>query len=72
MVLIIFRASRPIAISSEESMKGKACAMSSPKKPSEKSHSHNKSMPKEELIELLRKLQLLLKAKQRKEDKLIE
>ena len=59
-------------------MKGKACAMSSPKKTSEKSPSHNKSMTKEELIELLRKLppkarlELLLKAKQRKEDKLIE
>jgi hypothetical protein len=59
-------------------MKGKACAMSSPKNPSEKSSPHNKSMTKEELIELLRKLppkarlELLLKAKQRKEDKLIE
>jgi hypothetical protein len=53
-------------------MKGKACAMSSPKKPSEKSPSHNKSMTKEELIELFRKLppkarlELLLKAKQTK------
>ena len=59
-------------------MKVKACAMSPPKKPSEKSPPHNKSMTKEELIELLRKLppkarlELLLKAKQTKEDKLIE
>jgi hypothetical protein len=59
-------------------MKGGVNAMSPPKIPSEKSPPHNKSMTKEELIELLRKLppkarlELLLQAKQRKEDKLIE
>ena len=59
-------------------MKGKPCFMNSSKRPIENLPHHNKSMTKEELLELLRKLppkeriELLLEAKQRKEDKLIE
>jgi len=59
-------------------MKGKPCFMNSPKRSIENLPHHNKSMTKEELLELLRKLppkeriELLLQAKQRKEDKLNE
>jgi len=59
-------------------MKGKSCCMNSSKRPIENLPHHKKSMTKEELLELLRKLppkeriELLLQAKQRKEDKLIE